>query len=103
MSEDAAATTAPHERMVMLPCPFCGGEAERHHHWSPTQGTFHSISCKRCHATTGGDAEKHWNRRSDDICGECRHERADHAAATQGRANHFCEHPGCDCGEFIAT
>lgn len=26
MSEDAAATTAPHERMVLLRCPFCGEE-----------------------------------------------------------------------------
>lgn len=64
MEEQKTGTTGtPVEPIVMLPCPFCGGTAERHHHWSLAKGTFHSISCRTCGALTGGDIAQHWNRR----------------------------------------
>lgn len=49
----------------LLPCPFCGGEAEEKH-----RPNFNAVKCTTCHATVPqsdvgyGDARKLWNRRA---------------------------------------
>ena len=59
---------ASKKQVKLLPCPFCGGDAERIHNvFRPT----YYVECNRCRAATMvctrmTDAVKAWNRRTND-------------------------------------
>lgn len=51
------------ETPVLLPCPFCGGEAEER--WPRTIIGNEAVQCKSCHALVPCKAERaEWNRRA---------------------------------------
>ena len=54
------------KQVELVPCPFCGGDAERMHN---VFGSTYYVECNRCRATTKvctrmTDAVKAWNRRA---------------------------------------
>ena len=62
------ATTSSELLGALLPCPFCGGNADY-----VTRGDFykHKVECSKCGATTGGSAFRNddynarmWNART---------------------------------------
>ena len=73
MSANAEETTeqVPVEAIVLLPCPFCGSEADYfsdpHDH-----GTDHIVDCRECYCRVMcGRKEfaiKNWNMRDGDTC-----------------------------------
>lgn len=57
---------------TLLPCPFCGGEAELNHNYSDDYGDSYWVSCNFCGVATDSDwsqktAIAAWNRRADHI------------------------------------
>ena len=68
------------DETILLPCPFCGGEA-RHYAPGPID---HHIECVECYADIQRDTEAEaiaaWNTRSkleNVTCGQCRHSRTE--------------------------
>lgn len=53
----------------LLPCPFCGSEAEVVYAWYPDEVTH--IACKQCGAAV--ETEKEWNSRTGVYCSQCKH------------------------------
>ena len=60
------------ETNELLPCPFCGGEAQFYYtkrHWWTRQNPLVFVACKACHTTSNlkatiEGAEKVWNIRT---------------------------------------
>ena len=69
----------------MLPCPFCGGEAETLTAESMNGGYLFGIMCNDCRSRgdvydTEAEAIAAWNTRSkleNVTCGQCRHSRTE--------------------------
>ena len=79
------------EKGIMLPCPFCGGNAIR---TSPPVNYSYRVACKACRANTGGcktqtEADAAWNTRFTlpiGRCGECKHQ----GGNVSGNPNELC-------------
>lgn len=69
----ASETNVIPSEVALLPCPFCGGEAELYS-TVPTHGGFWWCVCRDCGASTsfGSEAEAivAWNARADDAASE---------------------------------
>jgi len=71
MNEVKANCTSPAERIVMLPCPFCGGDAGVGRCYQG--GGYYFVNCTECNASTDQlsgfpftkkDAVELWNKRA---------------------------------------
>ncbi len=63
MSETNSVETNQVERIVMLPCPFCGSTNLTPGYWSLDDGEVDSVECDDCYAGAPVDA---WNKRNED-------------------------------------
>ena len=85
---------------TLLPCPFCGGEAETFNPFGSTEGTW-CVICRECASANGfeqteAEAIEAWNSRAERTCNL-------HGEWKRISQTQEVRHLYCDCGEHLGS